>query len=304
MGSPELAVTSLRAAAEVGELAEVVTQPPRGRGRGRKVTPSPVALECGRMGMEAAAPENIRTGEFQDRLRRHEADLIIVVAYGKILPPSILGIPRLGCVNVHASLLPELRGAAPIQWAVARGTRETGVTLMQMDEGLDTGPILLQRKTAVGEKETAETLGKRLSTMAAAILREGVPALARGVLTPVEQDHSRATYAPVLRREDGLIDWSVDAGEIESRIRGFSPWPGTYSTLAGRRILITSALALPSPHAGNPGEVLKAGKGEVDIACGKGILRILTLKPEGKREMKASEYLTGNSLAVGDRFGG
>jgi len=303
MGSPQLAVPSLRAVAEAGELAAVITQPPRGKGRGRKVTPSAVALECGRMGIEPATPDSLGTPEFQDWLRELHPDLVVVVAYGKILPSSVLKIPRLGCVNVHTSLLPRLRGAAPIQWAIAGGARETGITLMQMDEGMDTGPILLQKKTGIGPEETADILAGRLSILAAGILREGIPSLERGELTPVPQDDSLATYAPILRREDGRIDWSMEARQIANRVHGFSPWPGTYSTLAGKRILITSALALPAPLGGKPGEVLSAGDGKMDIACGKGTLRILTLKPEGKREMTASEFLAGYRLAEGNRFG-
>ena len=304
MGSPEIAVPSLRAAARTGDLIAVITQPARGKGRGRKVALSPVAEECRRMGIEPMTPSSVRTPEFLDSLRHLQPDLAIVVAYGKILPPRVLETPRLGCVNVHASLLPELRGAAPIQWAIGRGARETGVTLMQMDEGMDTGPVLLQEKTGVGEEETAETLAGRLSLMAADILLKGIPALKKGELTPVPQDHSRATYAPVLVREDGLIDWGMEAEQIANRVRGFAPWPGTYSTLRGKRMLITSARALPSPARGNPGEILGAREGGLDVLCGKDLLRILTLKPEGKREMTAPEFLAGYHLTGGDRFSG
>lgn len=303
MGSPELAVPSLGAASQLGDLAGVVTQPPRGKGRGRKVTPSAVALECERMGIEPTTPDNIRTPEFSAWLRDLRPDLVIVVAYGKILPPSILETPRLGCVNVHTSLLPELRGAAPIQWAIARGAVETGVTLMKMDEGMDTGPILLQTKTAVGQEETAGKLAGRLSLMASDILMEGVPLYARGELAPVPQDDSRATCAPLLKKEDGRIDWTMGAREIANRVRGFTPWPGTYSELAGKRVHIISALALTFPLGGEPGEVLKGENGQIDVACGKGVLRILSLKPEGKREMSPAEYLAGYRLGPGDRFG-
>jgi len=303
MGSPELAVPSLRAAADSGQVAGVITQPARRKGRGQKVTPSPIALECFRTGIEPMMPDSIRTPEFLEEFRRMKPDLGVVVAYGKILPPDILEIPRLGCVNVHASLLPELRGAAPIQWAVARGARETGVTLMQMDKGMDTGPVLQQEKTPIGEKETASELAQRLSLMAARILVKGLPALARGELTPVPQDDFRATYAPLLKRKDGLLDWSLAAREIANRIRGFTPWPGTYSMLIGKRILITSASSFNAPSGSVPGEVLEAGTGGILVACGEGALRILTLKPEGKREMTTTEFLAGHKLAPGDRLG-
>jgi len=304
MGSPEIAVPSLRAAARAGDLIAVVTQPARGKGRGRKVAPSPVAEESRCMGIEPMTPSTVRTPEFLDALHHLQPDLAIVVAYGKILPPWVLETPRLGCVNVHASLLPELRGAAPIQWAIARGARETGVTLMQMDEGMDTGPVLLQEKTEIGDEETAETLTGRLSLMAADILQKGIPALEKGALTPVPQDHNRATYAPVLVREDGLIDWRMEAAQIANRVRGFAPWPGTFSMLCGKRMLITSARAMPSPARGKPGEILGAREGGLDVFCGKDLLRVLTIKPEGKREMTAPEFLAGWHLTRGDRFGG
>jgi len=302
MGSPEFAVPSLRAAAGSGEIVGVVTQPARPKGRGRKVALSPIAEECLQMGIEPMMPDSVRTSQFLEEFKRRRPEIGIVVAYGRILPPEMLAIPEFGCVNAHASLLPELRGAAPIQWVVARGGWETGVTLMQMDEGMDTGPILLQERTPVGKRETAVQLARRLSSMAAQILRKGIPALARGELIPVPQDGTLATYAPLLRREDGLIDWSMAAGEIDSRIRGFTPWPGTYSVFRGKRVLITTALPLEAHSISEPGKVLEAGAGGILTACGEGALRILSLVPEGKREMTASEFLSGHRLVPGDRF--
>ena len=302
MGSPEFAVPSLRTTADSGWMAGVITQPARPKGRGQKVALSPIAHECLQMGIEPMMPDSVKTPQFLEEFKRLKPDIGVVVAYGKILPPEILTIPELGCVNVHASLLPELRGAAPIQWAVAKGARETGVTLMQMDEGMDTGPILLQERTSVGERETAVQLARRLSVMAADILRKGLPALARGELTPVPQDDTLATYASLLKREDGLIDWSMAAEEIHNRVRGFAPWPGTYTVFGGKRILIPAALPLDAPSGSEPGKVLEAGTGGILIACGEGALRILSLKPEGKREMTAPEFLAGHPLAPGDRF--
>lgn len=303
MGSPELAVPSLRAAGESGELVGVITQPSRKRGRGRKVAPSPVAVECSGMGIVPLTPVSVRETEFVEEFRHLKPDIGVVVAYGKILPPDILEIPVLGCVNVHASLLPGLRGAAPIQWAVARGHTVTGVTLMQMDEGMDTGPILLQESTAIEKEETAVELGKRLSVMGSDILRRGLPALERGELHPVPQDDTRATYAPILKSADGQIDWSSDAVSIANRVRGFAPWPGTYTTWKGKRLLVTAARDLPVSTTQPHGEVIEAHSGGILVSCGTGTLWLYSLKPEGSREMTAAEFLAGYRLKEGDMLG-
>jgi methionyl-tRNA formyltransferase len=303
MGSPELAVPSLRVVNEVGQIVGVITQPPRRKGRGQKMVLSPVAYECSNMGIDPMIPDSVRTPEFLDRFRQLEPDIAVVVAYGKILPPEMLLVPRLGCVNVHASLLPELRGAAPIQWAVARGYVETGVTLMQMDEGMDTGPILLQERTIIGESETASDLAGRLSLMGADILLKGLPALEKGELPPSVQDDSLATYAPLLKRENGLIDWSFDATKIANRVRGFTPWPGTYTTWRGKRLLVNTAEPIAALPKESPGEVLKAGPEGILVACGTGALTINSLKPEGSREMTAAQFLAGHGLKTGDLLG-
>jgi methionyl-tRNA formyltransferase len=255
------------------------------------------------MGIDPWTPDSVRTPEFLEMFRQLNPDIGVVVAYGKILPPEMLAVPALGCVNVHASLLPELRGAAPIQWAVARGYTETGVTLMQMDEGMDTGPILLQDHTTIGKNETASNLAERLSIMGAEILRKGLPALAKGVLSPSAQDDSLATYAPMLNREDGQIDWNFNASEIANRVRGFTPWPGTYTTWKGKRLLVNTADMVESPVHNRPGEVLEACSDGILVACGAGALKILSLKPEGSREMTAEQFLAGHRLSAGDVLG-
>ncbi len=303
MGSPELAIPSLRAVRETGQLVGVVTQPPRASGRGRKLTPSPISREAGLWGIEAMIPDSLRTPDMEENLRRLEPDIAVVVAYGKILPPNMLAVPKLGCVNIHASILPELRGAAPIQWAIARGHKETGVTLMQMDEGMDTGPILLQKTTVIGAQETAGELGARLARIGADLLREGLPRLDRGKLPPFDQDNSQATYAPLLTKADGHIDWSFTAVEIANRVRGFSPWPGTYTTRAGSRLLITRARALEEENQTPPGIIVSTGTEGIQVACGSGKLNVLAVKPEGKREMEISEFLSGYKVKVGEILG-
>ncbi|MDF1536897.1 MAG: methionyl-tRNA formyltransferase [bacterium] len=303
MGTPELAIPSLEAARDVGRVVGVVSQPPKGGGRGRKVTPSPVAEKALEWGIDPLVPESVRADEFIMTAASLEPDVALVVAYGKILPPGLLAVPRLGCVNIHASLLPGLRGAAPIQWAVARGFTETGVTLMQMDEGMDTGPILLQKSTPIGMEETAGELARRLAVLGAGLVREGLPALHRGELVPREQDGSSATYAPLLSKEDGRIDWNGDAVEISNRVRGFSPWPGTFTTCNGARMIITRGRTVQSMSGNLPGTVLAAGSEGIAVACGKGALLITSVKPEGKREMTAAQYVSGYPLETGDVLG-
>ncbi len=303
MGSPEIAVPSFQAVLETGDIVGVITQPAKASGRGRKLTPSPVSREAYAAGIEVMTPTTLKTPELQNRLHQLKADIAVVVAYGKILPPDILAVPRLGCVNLHASILPELRGAAPIQWAIARGYTETGVTLMQMDEGMDTGPVLMQRTTHIDPEETALELGSRLAQIGADLLREGLPLLDRGELPAVRQDDSRATYAPLLTKADGLIDWTMPADEIANRVRGFYPWPGSYTVGPRGRLLIVSARALDEKHHVNPGTITAADSKSIHIACGDGILSVLAVKPEGKREMTAREFLTGHRMEPGEVLG-
>lgn len=302
MGSPDLAVPSLEAAAQSGKLAGVITQPPRKKGRGQRTLPSPVAVRAKQMGITPVTPAEVKSGAFLELFARLKPDLAIVVAYGKILPAAVLAVPKMGCVNVHASLLPELRGAAPIQWAIARGHRKTGVTFMQMDEGMDTGPILMQAETAIGENEDAGSLAGRLSVMAADIIREGLPRLEQGRLTPVPQDDSAATFAPLLTKEDGRLDWQMSAVEICNRIRGFVPWPGVYTWFGGNRLIVTSAVPVDGV-GGPPGTVAAATKDGIDVSAKSGILRILSLRPEGKREMTAEQFLAGRQISTGDKWG-
>ena len=303
MGSPELAVPSLEAIHNVGQLVGVVTQPPRKKGRGLQIEPSPVAAHALTMGIEPATPPSVRTEEFITWLSDLKPDLAAVVAYGKILPPEVLQIPRLGCINVHASLLPELRGAAPIQWAIARGYTVTGVTTMQMDEGMDTGPIYLQHRMEIGPDENSLQLGKRLSLEGAGLLAETILGLKQGAIDPHPQDDTRATYAPLLTKDDGKIIWTMDAQEIANRIRGFITWPGSFTHWRGKRLLVTAAVSIEENHDQAPGTVLMADKDSFSIACVSGSLMISRLQPEGKSEMKAGDFVSGYRVAPGDRIG-
>lgn len=303
MGSPELAVPSLEAVHEAGQLVGVVTQPPRRKGRGLRVEPSAVAAHAATMGIEAATPSSVRTGEFTSWLRDLRPDLAAVVAYGKILPPEVLQIPRLGCINVHASLLPELRGAAPIQWAIARGYKVTGVTTMLMDEGMDTGPIYLQHEMEIGSEENSLQLGRRLALEGARLLAETIRALEKGDIDPRPQDDTRATYAPLLTKEDGMIHWEMDSEEIANRVRGFVNWPGSFTHWRGKRLLITAAASVEDEHGRTPGTILQADRDLFKVACASGSLVINRLQPEGKSEMEAGDFIAGYRVAPDDTMG-
>ena len=307
MGSPGLAIPSLEAAREVGNLVGVVTQPPKAAGRGRKITPSPVGAKALEWGIEPLVPDSVKTDEFLEIAASLKPDVTLVVAYGKILPTELLAVPRLGCINIHASLLPELRGAAPIQWAIANCLKETGVTLMLMDEGMDTGPMLLKKSTPIGAEETAGELGQRLSVMGAELVGEGLPTLYRGELVPEGQDNSKATYAALLTKEDGRIDFGSDAVQIANRVRGFSPWPGTFTTYGSKidrsRVLVTRAVAVDGSAGSAPGTIEQATNDGITVACGNGSLLITSVKPEGKREMEAGQYISGYSIKPGDILG-
>ena len=314
MGTPESAVPTLRRLVEAGhEVVGVWTQPDRPAGRGNRLKAPPVKEYALAAGLEVHQPAKIRTEEALALFTAREFDAAVVVAYGRILPPAFLRAPRKGCVNVHFSLLPKYRGAAPVNWAVVRGERETGVTTMLMDEGLDTGPVLLQRATEIGQGETAPQLLERLSHEGAELLAE---TLARfDEIRPRAQDEREATHAPVLRREDGLVDWTLDAFQVERRVRGFQPWPNAHTSHQGRRLIIWRAephareagqgdAAPPEDAPGAAGTLLVARGGELVVACGGGTtLRILELQPEGKQRMPARDFINGARPQPGQRLG-
>jgi methionyl-tRNA formyltransferase len=308
MGTPESAVPTLRRCVEAGhEVLGVWTQPDRPAGRGNKLKAPPVKEFALSRGLVVHQPSKIKTEEALALFTEQEFDVALVVAYGRILPPTFLRAPRKGCVNVHFSLLPKYRGAAPVNWAIVRGERETGVTTMLMDEGLDTGPVLLQRATAIEEGETAPQLLERLSHVGAELLVETLSRFEE--IEPRAQPDADATLAPILRREDGLIDWSLDAQEIENRVRGFQPWPNAFTTHHGRRLIIWRAevrgreVGLGEVET-TSGTVVVARGDELVVACGAGTtLKLLEVQPEGKQRLRARDFINGSRAQAGEKLG-
>lgn len=291
-GTPAFAVPCLRAAARHNEVVAVYTQPDRPAGRGRALTASPVKLEALQRGIEVLQPETLKKQVSRDALRALEPDIMIVVAYGLILPQSILDIPTYGCWNVHASLLPRWRGAAPIQRAIEAGDTETGVCLMQMEKGLDTGPVLLSQSLAIGEHETGGQLHDRLSELGAQVLADGLGLLRVGMVPVARaQPDAGVTYAHKLDKHEAKLDWSQPAVALANKVRAFNPWPVAEAELAGDRVRIHGAVALQVAHDKTPGTVLATGREGIDIACGDGALRIRTLQREGGKAITAADYL-------------
>jgi methionyl-tRNA formyltransferase len=303
MGSGSFAIPSLTALLDAGhEVAAVVTQPDKEKGRGRALAPPPVKPVALARGLSVLQPRRVREPEAQAALRALAPDVQVVVAYGQILPTSVIEIPRLRTVNVHGSLLPRYRGAAPVQWAIVRGERETGVTTMLIDAGLDTGPTLVARAEPIRDDDTADVLEARLSALGASVLIETLAGLEAGTLPAVPQDAERATLAPIIRKEDGVIDWALPAADIERRVRGFHPWPGASTTLAGRGLRILRARV--AEGGGEPGTVAAVDREGLHIACGSGTrLVLLDVQPESKRAMPAAAFAQGARLAPGVRLG-
>ncbi len=300
-GTPEFAVPSLRALLDgEDEVVGVVCQPDKPSGRGHKLATSPVKDLATAHALPVLQPPKLRTEDALTPLRELQPDLIVVAAYGKILPPSILTLPRLGCINVHASLLPKYRGAAPIQWAILRGETVTGITIMQMNEGMDTGDILLQRETPIGDDETYGELQTRLADLGAAALRQALSSLKRGELHPRPQDDAAATAAPMIQKEDGRIDWSRRAIDIARAVRAYNPWPSATTTLGGTLLKIHRADVVATT-SGAPGTVHVRGSDTV-VACGEGALRIDQLQLAGRKSLSAAEFIRGVRIASGARL--
>jgi methionyl-tRNA formyltransferase len=306
LGSGSFAIPSFEALLDAGhDVPALLTQPDREKGRGQALAPPPLKPVAERRRVQVLQFRRVREPEAQEALRALAPDLQVVVAFGQILPRAVIDLAPRGTVNVHASLLPKLRGAAPIQWAIASGLTETGVTTMLIDEGLDTGPTLLARATAIGPEETAADLEPRLARIGAELLVETVRGLAESALTPVPQDHARATLAPILKKEDGRIDWSLPAPALACRARGFHPWPGAFALHEGRLFKALRAReAPPSSAAVEPGTVIAVGADGVTVACGDGTaLRLVEVQPESRRAMPAAAWAAGARLGPGARLG-
>ncbi len=300
MGTPEFSVPSLGALADSERVTLAVTNPDRPSGRGQALSAPPVKVEAVRRGIPVFQPEKAKAPESVARIAAERPELIVVVAYGHILPPSILSIPEHGCINVHASLLPKYRGAAPINWAIARGETTTGVTIMRMDAGMDTGPMLHVRTIAIGEDDTAGTMFPKLAALGAAALGEALRRLHDGTLAETPQDNAQATYAPMLKKEHGLIDWGRPARDVRDLVRGMSPWPSAYAIHAGRTLKVVAATVVDG--AGAPGDIAAVGKDGIVVACGQGALRLDRVQPEGGTAMSAWAYAQGRRIAKGDRL--
>ncbi|HDS1215143.1 TPA: methionyl-tRNA formyltransferase [Stenotrophomonas maltophilia] len=300
-GTPEFAVSSLRAAARHHEVVAVYTQPDRPAGRGRGLAPSPVKLEAVARGIPVYQPESLKDEAAQQQLRDLQPDLVVVVAYGLILPKAVLAIPTHGCWNVHASLLPRWRGAAPIQRAIQAGDTKTGVCLMQMEAGLDTGPVLLHQELPIAATDTGGQLHDKLAELGAQVLSDGLGLLRAGI-KPIArpQPEQGVTYAHKLDKAEARLDWAQGADVLARTVRAFNPWPIAEATLAGERVRIHGAVALDEAHGQAPGTVLAASRDGIDIACGQGALRLRTLQREGGKAITAADYLNARrDLRVG-----
>jgi methionyl-tRNA formyltransferase len=304
MGTPEAAMPSLaRLVAEGHEIVAVWTQPDKPAGRGDKMHSPPIKDFALANGLTVEQPQKIKTDQAKELFQSYNADLAVVVAYGRILPAEFLRAPRRGCINVHFSLLPLYRGAAPANWAIVNGDAMTGVTTMFIEQELDAGPILLQHETPIGETETAPELMQRLAVVGADLLSETLARLA--VLAPLPQHDEAATFAPILKKQDGLIDWSRDAAAIARRVRGLQPWPNAYTHYKSQRLIIWQASVAENSTAGSSvGEVLVAHGDDLIVQCGdQTALRLIEVQPEAKRRLAVRDFLNGTHLKVGDRFG-
>jgi methionyl-tRNA formyltransferase len=313
MGTPDLACASLRALANCPdfEVVGVVTQPDRPKGRDLKLLPPPVKVLALELGLPVLQPEKARHESFVAELRAFAPDLIAVAAFGQILPSSILDLPPHGCLNVHTSLLPRYRGAAPIQWAILNDDQETGVTIMKMDVGLDTGAVVAMESTPIAESDTSQTLHDRLAELGAALLTRTIPGYVGGTIKPVAQSADGVVYAHKIKKQDGLIDWTQPARHIWNRVRGLIPWPGAFthlppdpkSTSTRQPHLLKIWQAEVGTASGAPGEILSADKSGIVVACGSGSLRILQLQREGGKRLPPGDFLAGHPLPAGHQFG-
>lgn len=304
MGTPEFAVPSLEALLKSEhQVVGVVTQPDRPKGRGQTLTPPPIKIVAQRAGIPLLQPVKIKTPDFLAALASWKPDLIAVTAFGRILHAPILNLPPMGCVNVHGSLLPKYRGAAPVQWAVINGETETGITTMLMDEGMDTGPVLLQERIPIQPEDTAGTLAPRLAELGGRLLVETITQLKAGTLTARPQDQAQATMAPLLKKEDGVIDWRLSAQSLNNRIRGLSPWPGAYTFLGHERWNIWKVVAIQEITHDVPGTIVGVTKQSLRVATGNGSLALLEIQTANSKRMAVGQFLAGHRIHPGSKLG-
>ncbi|HHY13166.1 MAG TPA: methionyl-tRNA formyltransferase [Thermoanaerobacterales bacterium] len=305
MGTPDFAVPSLKYLIDSPlNLLCVITQPDRMRGRGRKTTPTPVKKVAIDAGIKTIQPEKVNDGKVMKVIKSMSPDIIVVAAYGQILSEELLGIPNIGCINVHASLLPKYRGAAPIHWAIINGEKETGITTMLMDKGMDTGDILLQEKLEITDNDTAGSLHDKLSEMGARVLRKTIDEIKQGKFAPIKQDDTKATYAPMLKKEDGLIKWTKDVEDIYNLVRGTNPWPGTFAFLGNNRLIIHKAeIYNKNKQNTKPGTITGLEKDEgIIVSCKNGEILLKSVQPSGKRVMSGWDYVLGYPIDIGESF--
>ncbi|WP_437585637.1 methionyl-tRNA formyltransferase [Sorangium sp. So ce1000] len=300
-GTPAIAVPSLEALASIADVVGVVCQPDRPAGRGLELKAPPVKVKAMELGLPVLQPEKVRTPEFAAWVAGADADVALVIAYGRILPKAVLEAPRRGCMNLHASILPRYRGAAPITWAIVGGEPETGISLMQMDEGMDTGPVYAVHRTPIGPDTTADELAIELGALAARVVREDLRRAVGGELALTPQDHEAATHAALLKKDDGRIRWDRSARQIHDHIRGMTSWPGAFTTIDGKALKVLAArVESEADHAGAPpGTVVTAGRGVVVVACGAGAIQIVRAQAEGRKPLAAAELVAGRTLQAG-----
>lgn len=303
MGTPDFAVGALEHLIRAGhEIVLCVTQPDKPKGRGKELAAPPVKECAVKHGIPVFQPVRIKTLESVEYLKNYTADVFVVAAFGQILSSEILNMPKYGCINIHASLLPMYRGAAPIQWAILRGEEKAGVTIMQMNEGLDTGDMLLKDELILSEDETADSLHDRLSELGAKLIVTALDKLEKGELIATPQPEGETFYARILKKEDGLIDWTKGANEIERTIRGLYSWPAAYTFLDGKKLILVKGKVVAENTKEHPGVVTEVTKNEIVVQTGEGQLQILKIKPQGKKEMTVHDFLLGNGIAKGEQF--
>ena len=301
-GTPAIAVPALRSLGEVAEIVGVVCQPDRPAGRGLNLQPPAVKVAALGLGLEVHQPVKVKTGNLDEWLRERAPDVALVMAYGRILPPAVLAAPRRGCMNLHASLLPRWRGAAPINWAIAHGDTETGVCLMQMDEGLDTGPVYARRAIPIGAEETAGELGERLASTAADLVRDELGRAVHGWIEAVPQEHDHATHAPPLQRADGALNFSKSARDLVNLVRALAPRPGAHTLLNGKPLKVSQARLSDTPAAGEPG-LVSVDQKRVLISTLDGSFELVRAQLEGRKELSALDLINGRALKPGDLLG-